>query len=382
MVSPALGTNPLRQSLFKRTADEPKQPPSADASPLDSPDDSRGPHEPAKELPPSMQAVAFSIGGTRFGVDIRQVSCIVRMVEITAVPRSPAYMEGIVNLRGQIVPVVSLHKLFGWPLPANVLDMYIVVGESGSKPVGLMVDSVTDLSDVDGELLEGLSETDRLSAILSWVAKLDDGIMFVLDFEKIARLKDASDLAAELAPPHGEGEAAQAGVSSDARATLRQRADALRQGAAEEDVELRQFFSFALGNEKYAIDIRSVQKVLVVPEITRVPGTSDHFAGMINHAGDVLWVLDIKTLLTLPASLAGVDERIVVVEYGKSKFGFLADSMCDVVDFPSSAIRSALASTEKAKDDYVAGEAYWQEELIAILDFSSLSTQESAQADA
>jgi len=319
--------------------------------------------------------VAFNIGGNRFGVDIQQVSYISRMVEITRVPRAPQYMEGIIDLRGQIVPVMSLQKLFGWPRPGNVLDMYILVGHDPAKPVGMTVDSVTTLTDINREQLESPSQTDRLATLLSWVAKLDDGLMFILDFDKLAMLKDAPDMADKLAPQ--DALEPQAEIPASVQAVLRQRALDLKQSATEDEVELRQFFVSILGSEKYAIDIENVQKVLPVPEVTPVPGSPDHFTGMINHAGDILWVLDLKKLLGLPSSLAGNDERIVVVEYGKAKLGFLADAVCDVADFPTSAIRPALASAEKMKDDYVTGEIYWQDELTAVLDFGELCQRDA-----
>jgi len=107
---------------------------------------------------------------------------------------SPDYMEGIINLRGQIVPIVSLHKLFGRPRPKNLLHMYIIIGDANSKPLGLTVDSMTQLYDIDRDQLESPAESEPLAAVLSWVAKLDDGIMFLLDLRHIATLKDAPEL--------------------------------------------------------------------------------------------------------------------------------------------------------------------------------------------
>jgi len=369
-VSPALGTNPLKETLFKRTTGKAGEQPAPQEALRPPDDEAPAPETPLQPPPESIQAVAFNIGGNRFGVDIQQVSYISRMVEITKVPRAPQYMEGIIDLRGQIVPVMSLQKLFGWSRPADVLDMYILVGHDPAKPVGMTVDSVTTLTDVNREQLESPSQTDRLAALLSWVAKLDDGIMFILDFDRLNTLKDAPNLAEGLAPR--DGLEPEPETPASVQATLRQRALNLKQSAVEDEVELRQFFVFILGSEKYAIDIENVQKVLPVPELTPVPGSPEHFTGMINHAGDILWVLDLKKLIGLPSSLAGNEERIVVAEYGKAKLGFLADAVCDVADFPTTAIRPALASAEKMRDDYVTGEIYWQNELTAILDFTEL----------
>jgi len=328
------------------------------------------PLKPEHGLAQGMQIVAFDVGGARLGIDIQQVSYLVRMVEITQVPCSPEHIEGVIELRGQIVPVVSLHRLFGWPRQGNLLDMYILIGDASSKPVGLTVESMSDLYDVGRDQLEKPDESHHLATLLSCVAKLDDGIVFVLDIEKIGNLGEAPDFKATLA--REEKEAEQKDISSEVHAVLRQRAVALRQAVAEEDIEFKRFVTFALGNEKYAIDGSKVEKVLLVPEIVPVPGTAVHFAGMMNYAGDILWVLDLKKLLGLPTTLAGNDERVVVLNHHGAKFGFLADMVFDVVNAPTSAIRSALAGAEKAKDDYVAEEIYWHDELIAILELTGL----------
>jgi len=317
-----------------------------------------------------MQIVAFEVGGTRLGVDIQQVSYLVRMVEITQVPRSPEHIEGVIDLRGQVVPIVSLHRLFGCPRSAGLLDSYILIADAGSKPIGLTVESMSDLHEVGTDRLERPDESHRMAAFFSHVARLDDGIVFVLDLEAIGSLGEAPDVGPSLSREKTEAE--RQDVSSEVQAVLRQRALTLRQAVAEEDIEFKRFVTFSLGSEKYAIDGSKVEKVLLVPDIVPVPATEDHFSGMMNYAGDILWVVDGKKLLHLPTTLAGNDERVVVLNQHGAKFGFLADMVFDVVNVPTSAIRSALAGAEKAKDDFVAEEIYWHDELIAVLDLTGL----------
>ena len=329
----------------------------------------------ASETPQDMQIVAFDVGDLRLGVDVQQVSYLVRMIEITRVPCSPEHIEGVISLRGQVVPVVSLHKLFGWAPPRNPLETYILIADTNTKRVGLTVESMSDLYDVRRDQLEKPDETHRLATLLSYIVNLDDGIVFVLDVEQIATLGKMPDFASGPAPEDKATEdkaTEQEEVSSEVQTMLRQRAIILRQTVAEDDVEFKRFFMFGLGDEKYAIDASNVEKVLTVPDVVPVPGTQDHFAGMMNCGGDILWVLEIKKLLGLPATLAGNDERVVVLSHHGAKFGFMADVAFDVVNVPTSAIRPALAGTEKAKDDYVVEEIYWRDELIAILDLSGL----------
>jgi purine-binding chemotaxis protein CheW len=303
------------------------------------------------------------------------------MVEITRFPRAPRYVEGIINLRGEIVPVLSLQRLFGWPFQGDVLGMYIIVGDVAGRRIGLIADSVATMCEVAGEQLEAPSGADRLAALLSWVAKLDDGIMFVLDFERVAAVKDNPDFAVSMGSDQGPTAGLQEGLSLPVQAALRERARELRERATPEEIELKLFFTFALGAERYAIDVGNVAKVLPLPHITAVPGTPTHFAGMINHAGDILWVLDIKELLGLSATLPGNDERIVVVDYERIRFGFLVDAAHDVVSFPIKAVRPALAA-EKVKDDYVSAEIYWRDDLLAVLDLAVLARAAGESAPA
>ena len=91
------------------------------------------------------QLVVFKIGNEEFGVDIKQVREIVRLVEITRMPKAPAFIEGVVNLRGQIVSVIDLAKRLD--LPSRPRDDFtrIVVIEIESNTVGMVVDSVSEV---------------------------------------------------------------------------------------------------------------------------------------------------------------------------------------------------------------------------------------------
>jgi chemotaxis signal transduction protein len=295
------------------------------------------------------------------------------MLEITRIPRSSRYVEGIINVRGQIVPVISLHRLFRATYSVDLLNTYILVGRAQSQPVGLILDSVTQLHDVDPGQLEPSSPSDPLAALLPWVVKHDEGILFILDLNQLVALKDAPALVARIGADALDGE--EKPISPEVRAVLRQRAAQLRQVSTGEGVESRTFFTFALGQEKYAVSADNAERVLVPPEIVSVPGTPHQFAGMMNYSGDVLWVLDPKTLLGLTPSLPGNAERVLILDYGGDRFGLLIDTAFAVASVPASAIRGSLVGADKARDDYVAGEIYWRDELIAILDFSTLSAE-------
>src|SRR5262249_6502975 len=92
-----------------------------------------------------LQIVGFRIGGETFGLPIGTVREIVRVPEITAVPNASDYIEGVINLRGSIVPVLDLRKRFGDKTPEKNKKNRIVVVEIGRRAIGLIVNSASEV---------------------------------------------------------------------------------------------------------------------------------------------------------------------------------------------------------------------------------------------
>ncbi|HSA14203.1 MAG TPA: chemotaxis protein CheW [Spirochaetota bacterium] len=138
------------------------------------------------------QFVTFMIGNERYGVDILKVRDIIDMVEITQVPRSPACLKGVINLRGKIVPVVDLRLKFRMPeIPYTGVTVIIVV-EVRSKLIGMIVDSVSDVVDVAVSTIDHGSyfRTGIRDEFVSGVGRHDEGLIIILDVEKILQPED------------------------------------------------------------------------------------------------------------------------------------------------------------------------------------------------
>ncbi|MBT9156448.1 MAG: Chemotaxis protein CheW [Firmicutes bacterium] len=100
-----------------------------------------------------LQLVIFSLGDEQYGIDTAQVKEITRMEAITPIPRCPQFVEGVLNLRGQILPVVCLHKRFALPARTDTQRTRIVIVDSLELKVGLIVDAVSEVSDIAGALV-------------------------------------------------------------------------------------------------------------------------------------------------------------------------------------------------------------------------------------
>ena len=91
------------------------------------------------------QLVVFSLSGGGYGVDIGTVREIIRMQEITQRPTTPPYVEGVINLRGRVIPVLDLRKRFGLEVTEYTQETRIVVIDIGGTDIGAIVDEVTEV---------------------------------------------------------------------------------------------------------------------------------------------------------------------------------------------------------------------------------------------
>jgi purine-binding chemotaxis protein CheW len=139
----------------------------------------------AKEI----QIVGFRVGRESFGLPIGVVHEIVRPPQITAVPQAPEYVEGVINLRGRIVPVIDLRRRFGEPAAANTGKNRVVIVSSEGRLVGLMVDAASEvlkLSETQIEAAPKVLAGDETNFVTG-VAKHQDRLIILIDLKKIVQ---------------------------------------------------------------------------------------------------------------------------------------------------------------------------------------------------
>jgi len=138
------------------------------------------------------QLVVFTLGEEVYGVNIARVQEIIRPPAITRVPRTPEFVEGVINLRGKITPVMDLRKRFGLPVSDRSRNTRIVVVEISGQMVGLIVDGVSEVLRVPAEAIEPPSAlvTTVDSAYLRAIARLGERLIILLDLDRILGRKD------------------------------------------------------------------------------------------------------------------------------------------------------------------------------------------------
>lgn len=142
------------------------------------------------------QLVVFELSDEAYGTDINQVQSINHMQKITVVPGTPAFIEGIINLRGVVVPVVDLRARFELPPAPEVGEEVIVILELDGQQVGIIVDKVTDVIEVSGEAIEPPSPlmTGVDTAYLRGIANLEERMVILLDLGRIFSVEEQQAL--------------------------------------------------------------------------------------------------------------------------------------------------------------------------------------------
>jgi purine-binding chemotaxis protein CheW len=133
------------------------------------------------------QLVIFELANEHFGIDIAMVEGIVKLQEITKVPQSPDYVEGITNLRGAVLPVIDLEKRFGIAPHEKTRDTRIVVVNMGKLKIGMIVAAVSEVLTIDDSVIEPAPAivTTINSRFITGIARIDSRLVILLDLSLV-----------------------------------------------------------------------------------------------------------------------------------------------------------------------------------------------------
>lgn len=137
-------------------------------------------------LDEELQLVVFSLAKEEYALPITKVHEINRLVSITQLPQTPEFMEGIINLRGRIIPVIDLRKRFALAIADYTDDSRIIVVGIGEQTVGIIVDAVTEVVRLHSDNIEPPPTTFAIaSKYIQGVGKLDNRLLILLDLDRI-----------------------------------------------------------------------------------------------------------------------------------------------------------------------------------------------------
>lgn len=155
-------------------------------------------NETSQEESGEIQLVSFFLGEEEFGADILMVQEIIRMQPITRVPNAPYFVEGVINLRGKVIPIIELRKRLNVSgTPEDTRKVRVIVVDVEGKITGFIVDAVSQVLRIPKNTVEpapSIVIAGIDSAYITGVSKLEDKLLILLDFNKILTKGEKQEL--------------------------------------------------------------------------------------------------------------------------------------------------------------------------------------------
>ena len=147
-----------------------------------------------------VQLVTFQLGDEHYGIDIMEVKEIVRIQEVRSIPNAPAYVEGIFNLRGDIIPIINLHKRFDLKRATlsdedRLLSGFVIV-DLGGMQIGIVIDKVSRVVTINAKLIQPPPQTMTGigSEYIQGVANDKSGYLIILNTQRLFNPKELQQL--------------------------------------------------------------------------------------------------------------------------------------------------------------------------------------------
>jgi purine-binding chemotaxis protein CheW len=277
--------------------------------------------------------VSFELGRQEYALPLGRVREIVPLpASVSAIPRTDTAVLGVTSLRDELIPLLSLHALLGFPVPEQYDERpRVLVVAYGDKSVGLVADRTKEILRVAASLV------DPVPAMLT----RGEG---TAELQSICRLDGGRRLVSVLSPDRLFGrETLPVAVNEVMDAKRTDMADGGRSTKDEQ-----QFVVFRLGGGEYAIPIGAIDEVTRRPdELTRVPKAPAFVEGVMNLRGAVIPVIDQRRRFDLPEAEPNGRQRVIVITFDGLRAGFLVDGVSELLKIPASAIGPAPELSEE-----------------------------------
>jgi purine-binding chemotaxis protein CheW len=241
--------------------------------------------QPSDGLKEESQLVTFLLKDEEFGFDIMSVQEIIRLPKMAKVPRTPAFVDGIANLRGVVLPVIDMRTRFGMERAEETDRTRVLVVDIDGVKTGLRVDRVKQVTSVLRSQIEAPPAAIRgtSSDYLEGVVKLDNG-------QRIVMALNAAHVC--------EIEVTRKAASTNAAASHSEKASTESQDKMNSaDAAVQKMVTFRIAKEEFAFHMEHVREILRVQTPNQVPDVPEYVLGVLTVRGQILPVIDLRRLL-------------------------------------------------------------------------------------
>jgi len=340
--------------------------------------------------------LTFTLNQSLYGIDTFVVEEIFFLPELTTIPESPLDIVGVVNLRGQILPIMDLNLRFGFHSQDYQLTDSVIVLKVGNFTIGIIVNQVHEVRNLTSENITSdlnygrdyvkANYQGKKNIFLQGVAKDDDDIIFLLEVDKLITYVQSAISTDNLTEKNevlidnfnldklSEKRVFCPHATAEEKAIFHQRAENLRLSVESEDLTgLKPLAVIMLNDEFFGIDLNIVQEFTDIKKVTPIPCCPPHIIGNMNLRGEILTLIDIRELLNL--NLGGISDnpKAIVVNVEGIVAGLMVKQVCDVMFLNPAEITSVPTAIHSINDEYLLGAAnYNHGKMMSILNLPKI----------
>jgi purine-binding chemotaxis protein CheW len=303
------------------------------------------------------QLVSFLIDKEEYAIGIMKVKEIIRVPQIVKVPNCETYIEGVVSIRNNLLPIISLRNYYGLGHVDINDSTRILVVDMGDFTAGIMVDKISEVLRVPKSVIQPPPRfSTQNEEQLKGVAKLNNGNRMIMILEP-SNLISADEISA---------------ISVIEGADNQYEEEKSVEGQL---IDEEQLVNFKIGMEDYGIKIKNVQEINRMTEVTKIPRAPHYIEGIVNLRGNVIPALDLRRLFKLSEKQVSDATRIIIVDLDGKRTGIVVDSVSEVLRFEKTLIEPPPDIISSGVDsDYVEGVAKLDDgkRMILILNISKV----------
>ncbi|MBD0347320.1 MAG: chemotaxis protein CheW [Coleofasciculus sp. Co-bin14] len=359
------------------------------------------------------QYLTFHVQDLQYGIEAALVQEILPLPAIIPIAEASSDLIGMLNLRGQIVPMMHLDLLQEHSFKGCNLSDYVIVVQWEDLQFGMVVHQVNEVLELHTEEIETEPSSELLSdintALIAGIAKVDAGNIVLLDPKTLMGQPDAilpliwdaqMQLDGMTASPTPDVELEQDGAGQEEelqtsetlpsfydlycpdatpeeRVFFQQRADNLKQPIESSTVtnKLMTLAVIGFGDEYFGLDLEVIREFTDIGNLTPIPCCPNHIVGNMNLRGEIVTLVDIRNVLNLPSTPLGVGSPAVVVQVDDIVAGLPVDRVLEMASLNATDVTPLSGILPDFSEQYLQGTALFQEKRLKVLDLPKIFTQ-------
>ncbi len=297
--------------------------------------------------------MAFNLSDKVYAIPAVQIIEIVQLPYLTILEKAPTHIVGVMNLRGTIISVIDLRKFLGLFPDNYTTEHQVIIINTNEKPIGIIVDSVKDVIQINKNLIESLPYKST-KKFIEGIYKTQNELIALLNINLITDNLTGLDLEeeqAELSTNLHKNLFPEDSYSLD---KLKNRAlkleKELKVNIDKIDLHENRFVTFCLNNEVYCISLKYIKEFRKIKSVnlTSIPCVPEFIMGLINLRGEFITIIDIKSFLQIRKSQITEKTKIIVVKTHKIQIGIIVDDVFDIINIDSKdIIKNQTNSSDK-----------------------------------